>query len=405
VPIGVSTGHPSVTAGTIGARVTDGTNVYALSNNHVYARLNEVPLGQNVIQPGTADGGTNPADAIGTLFDFQPTNFVPSACDVAVGPADPECNVMDAAIALSSPAMLDTATLPDGYGTPDTEPLLATVGLAVKKYGRTTSLTNGTVAEINVMLDVCVEPFFIWCNKTARYVDQIAITPGSFSAGGDSGSLIVSQSGNRPVALLFAAGGGRTFGSPIGRILDRFGVTIDASQGVDPSTSTPTSTATSSPTATRTLTPTSTATPSPTATRTLTPTSTATATPTPSPTNTPTATPTATDTPVPDSDGDGCTDLRELGLDPAEGGDRDPFNGWDFYDVTGDRTIDLNDSIAIIGKFGLGASAPGYVAAFDRYAPDPAKPYRTAAAVVAHLGIDLSDAIVNLQSFGHKCVP
>ena len=35
VPIGVSTGHPDITAGTIGARVTDGTNVHAISNNHV----------------------------------------------------------------------------------------------------------------------------------------------------------------------------------------------------------------------------------------------------------------------------------------------------------------------------------------------------------------------------------
>ena len=35
-PIGVSTGHPAITAGTIGARVKDATrNVYALSNNHV----------------------------------------------------------------------------------------------------------------------------------------------------------------------------------------------------------------------------------------------------------------------------------------------------------------------------------------------------------------------------------
>jgi hypothetical protein len=32
VPIGVSTGHPEITAGTIGARVTDGTEVYILSN-------------------------------------------------------------------------------------------------------------------------------------------------------------------------------------------------------------------------------------------------------------------------------------------------------------------------------------------------------------------------------------
>ncbi|MCH8937744.1 MAG: hypothetical protein IIB90_18715, partial [Gemmatimonadetes bacterium] len=40
VPIGVSTGHPDITAGTIGARVTDGTNVFALSNNHIYADQN-----------------------------------------------------------------------------------------------------------------------------------------------------------------------------------------------------------------------------------------------------------------------------------------------------------------------------------------------------------------------------
>ena len=33
VPIGVSTGHPAITAGTLGARVTDGSDVYALSNN------------------------------------------------------------------------------------------------------------------------------------------------------------------------------------------------------------------------------------------------------------------------------------------------------------------------------------------------------------------------------------
>ena len=35
VPIGVSTGNLAVTAGTIACRVTDGTSVYALNNNHV----------------------------------------------------------------------------------------------------------------------------------------------------------------------------------------------------------------------------------------------------------------------------------------------------------------------------------------------------------------------------------
>ena len=72
MPIGVSTGHPDITAGTIGARVTDGTNVYALSNNHVYANKNLAVIGDAVIQPGTFDGGSSPADDIGTLADFEP---------------------------------------------------------------------------------------------------------------------------------------------------------------------------------------------------------------------------------------------------------------------------------------------------------------------------------------------
>ena len=48
-PIGVSTGHPDITAGTIGCRVTDGENVYALSNNHVYANSNAASIGDNVL--------------------------------------------------------------------------------------------------------------------------------------------------------------------------------------------------------------------------------------------------------------------------------------------------------------------------------------------------------------------
>ena len=76
VPIGVSTGHPNITAGTIGCRVVDSYgNVYALSNNHVYADENDAAINDNVLQPGVYDGGTDPADAIGTLFDFEPIGF------------------------------------------------------------------------------------------------------------------------------------------------------------------------------------------------------------------------------------------------------------------------------------------------------------------------------------------
>ena len=216
VPIGVSTGHPDVTAGTIGARVTDGSNVYALSNNHVYANENDAYIGDAVIQPGTYDGGSLLAgDDIGTLAAFMPINF-----------SDGGTNYVDAAIALSSLDDLDNATPPDGYGTPKSTTADASIGMKVLKYGRTTGQTKGRVYAINVTVDVQYD------NGVARFVNQIVITPGTFSAGGDSGSLIVVDSErtddhHKPVGLLFAGSSLYTIANPIGPVLDAFGVTID----------------------------------------------------------------------------------------------------------------------------------------------------------------------------------
>lgn len=218
VPIGVSTGHPDITAGTIGCRVKDAAgNVYALSNNHVYADSNDASFFDPVIQPGTFDGGSSPDDDIGVLFDFEPIDF--SGGD----------NIMDAAIALSSVADLGTSTLSNGYGTPGVTPVDAALSQAVQKYGRTTNLTKGTVTTINAIVNVCYEtrgPFR--CVKLARFVGQILITPGGFSAGGDSGALIVTDDDfKNPVGLLFAGSSTHTIANPIGPVLARFLVTID----------------------------------------------------------------------------------------------------------------------------------------------------------------------------------
>ena len=215
VPIGVSSGHLDTATGTLGARVSDGTNVYALSNNHVYAAINAASVGDGIIQPGNVDGGRDPADRIGTLHAFEPIKFETGTT-----------NTIDAAIALTSTANVGVATPSDGYGTPSSVTTAAFVGQEVQKYGRTTGLQLGTVAEINVTVDVCYI-WFIVCFEDARFVGQVSITPDGFSAGGDSGSLIVTQGGNQPVALLFAGGEGRTIGNPIDLVLQRFGVTID----------------------------------------------------------------------------------------------------------------------------------------------------------------------------------
>ena len=61
-------------------------------------------------------------------------------------------------------------------------------------------------------------------------MNQIVITPGNFSAGGDSGSLIVVQKGadaRKPVGLLFAGSMIVTIANPIDEVLSLLGVTID----------------------------------------------------------------------------------------------------------------------------------------------------------------------------------
>src|SRR5262245_30754092 len=205
-PLGFSVGHPAITAGTIGARVRDALGrVYILSNNHVLANSNGASIGDPEYQPGPFDGGTA-ADQIATLSDFQTINFTGGN------------NTIAAAVALSSTDLLDNAVPADeGYGMPNStiygdadgdgmfDNRDALLGLNVQKYGRTTHLTHGQITGVNATVTVCYAVSGFTCTKTARYVDQLIISPGTFSGGGDSGSLIVTDDANlNPVALLFA---------------------------------------------------------------------------------------------------------------------------------------------------------------------------------------------------------
>jgi hypothetical protein len=221
-PSGFSVGHPDITAGTIGAKVKDANgNNYILSNNHVIANSNAASIGDATLQPGPYDGGTA-ADQIGTLADFEV---------IVMGGAS---NTMDAAIALVNGADLTGSTPADAYGAPGTS--VYSGGLlnkGVQKFGRTTGLTTGTVSETNVTVSVCYVPRGMFsCAEAATFTGQIGISPGTFSAGGDSGSLIVTNDSQKDlVGLLFAGSSTRTLANPIGPVLARFGVSIDTGSG------------------------------------------------------------------------------------------------------------------------------------------------------------------------------
>lgn len=217
VPIGVSTGHPNVSAGTIGARVTDGERTFALSNNHVFAAVNGGQEGDNLLQPGVVDGGRDPDDAFATLFDYEPIRLCElGACDL---------NRVDAAIALTTADELGTDTPEGGYGSPRPWTVEPEIGMTVQKYGRTTGHTVGEISGIHATLDVNYR------TGVARFEDQIVITGTGFSAGGDSGSLIVTKGvllgDRRPVGLLFAGSPTTTLANPIDFVLERFAVGVD----------------------------------------------------------------------------------------------------------------------------------------------------------------------------------
>src|SRR5213083_3009147 len=236
-PLGFSLGHPAITAGSIGGRVVDASGaIYVLSNNHVLANSNDAGVGDPELQPGPFDGGTAPADQIGTLAAFKPINFSGGA------------NTIDAAIAVSSADMLSNATPADeGYGLPNSaiygdangdgvfDNESALLGLAVQKYGRTTKATHGQITGINATVTVCYEVLFGFCIKSAQFVDQLVIEPGTFSGGGDSGSLIVTDDGSKnPVALLFAGSSAQTIANRIDLVMNRSGVHVDGGNSPPP---------------------------------------------------------------------------------------------------------------------------------------------------------------------------
>jgi hypothetical protein len=85
----------------------------------------------------------------------------------------------------------------------------------------------GRITGVHATIDVSYR------TGTARFEDQIVISGDGFSAGGDSGSLIVTKGvllgDRRPVGLLFAGSPSTTLANPIDVVLDRFGIRIDGS--------------------------------------------------------------------------------------------------------------------------------------------------------------------------------
>ena len=203
---GYSVAHRNVTAGTLATCVYDSglaipDHYYILSNNHVLANSNAASPGDPILQPGPADGGVDPSDRIARLSRWVRIRFEPPV------PRTQHNNLVDAAIAEGQFHDLDREIYWIGYVGGWLRRREVRVGMPIHKTGRTTSYTKGRVTAVNATVDVGFGG-----GRVARFRDQIVTT--RISAPGDSGSLVLTQDGNKALGLLFA-------GSPFATILNQ----------------------------------------------------------------------------------------------------------------------------------------------------------------------------------------
>jgi hypothetical protein len=192
-------------SGTLGSLVSSSGSQYILSNNHVLADADQAASGEDISQPGLIDNNCRPATIVA---DFTVAPHLGTNVDAALA-------------ALRAGQMDSSGTILD-IGVPNSSPLNASTNLLVAKSGRTTGLSCGSVQSTNTSVKVQYQQ---GCNQgkkfTITYTNQVVVGGSGFSAGGDSGSLIVSQTGKRPTALLFAGSSSTTIGNPINEVLSQ----------------------------------------------------------------------------------------------------------------------------------------------------------------------------------------
>ncbi len=212
---------------TLGSLVTRGGTQYILSNTHVLARSDIAQIGDPIIQPGLIDTGTctpSGARTVANLSAFYnlETGAAPkidaAIAQIVSGNVDTSGNI------LYLGATADTNGVPVPGAPHAGSGVAATLAMPVAKSGRSTGLTCSSV--LAVAVNVNAVQYQKGCGTgttfTVNYTNQVDISGGSFSAEGDSGSLIVSQNSADPVALLFAGSDTDTVGNPVGTVLNFF---------------------------------------------------------------------------------------------------------------------------------------------------------------------------------------
>ena len=221
---GVSIGHTSITAGTLGGIVCgpaceNGEPSYLiLSNNHVLAAMNKGQKGDHIVQPGTYDGGSCHTDCIATLERFVPIDFSENAVNYVDCAVAKPINDSDLALEIHD---VGFPNLAETYALTHQDVL---DGTRVQKTGRTTQHTVGYVSAIDWKGTVLYDwtPVYF---ENQIVVDTLDDSP--VGLGGDSGSLVLTME-NKITGLLFAGptSGEHYIANHIGEVFSRLDVRL-----------------------------------------------------------------------------------------------------------------------------------------------------------------------------------
>jgi hypothetical protein len=199
-------------SGTLGSLVQANEDQYILSNNHVLGLAGRAQVGDDVSQPGLIDNNC----AVHTVV-----------ADFTVAPG---LNTgVDAAIARLQPGQMNSTGAIEDIGTISSVVKAPAINLAVQKSGRTTGHTTGSISSISTTVSVRYPKSCGSGGGTLfTFTNQVVVNSSTFSAGGDSGSLIVSNNAScpQPVALLFAGSSTSTIGNPISLVLQRLSTSL-----------------------------------------------------------------------------------------------------------------------------------------------------------------------------------
>lgn len=204
--------------GTLGALIQRDGTFFVLSANHVLAKSNAAAIGDPITQPGLDNNNCDAGPTVANLSEFP----------------DLKTSNVDAAIAAIVPGQVDTSGSILGLGAATSTaiaaaPPSATLALpptvlasneGVAKVGSSTGQTCSTVTSINTSVKV---DYSQTCGGATSFTtifnNQVIIQGGSFSASGDSGSLVVTTDTARPVGLLYAGNTTSSSANPIQDVL------------------------------------------------------------------------------------------------------------------------------------------------------------------------------------------